>query len=76
LVLNLPWTAVRRNQTVSELSWNGGAADGKSILNLLSLGAGSGALLEIEATGPDSEEAALALSELVARRFREEKPRS
>ena len=51
--------------------WNGRAADGKSILDLLTLGAGFGALIELEVTGPDSEEAADALSELVENRFRD-----
>jgi phosphocarrier protein len=63
----------KRFQSEVRVRWNGRAADGKSILDLLSLCAGSGALLEIEATGPDSEEATRALSELVASRFREEK---
>ncbi len=49
--------------------WNDRVADGKSILDLIALGAESGALLEFEVIGPDSEEAAAALAELVESRF-------
>ncbi len=49
--------------------WNGRVANGKSILDLLSLAAESGAMVELEVIGPDSEEAAAALCELVESRF-------
>jgi len=59
----------RRFQSDVRVFWNGRVADGKSILDLLTLGAGSGALVELEVIGPDSEEAAAALCELVENRF-------
>ncbi len=52
-------------QSEVRVLWNGRVADGKSILDLLTLGAENGALLELEASGPDSEEAVAALCELV-----------
>ena len=52
-------------QSEVRILWNGRVADGKSILDLMTLGAGSGALLELEVRGPDSEEAVAALCELV-----------
>ena len=58
-----------RFQSDVRVFWNGRVADGKSILDLLTLGAGSGALVELEVIGPDSEEAAAALCELVENRF-------
>ena len=54
----------RRFESEVRVSWNGRAVDGKSILDLLTLGAQPGALLELEVTGPDSEEAAAALRKL------------
>jgi phosphocarrier protein len=66
------WVDVARQFSSDvHVSWNGRAADGKSILDLVALGAGLGALLEIEVTGPDSEEASEALSALAERRFQE-----
>jgi phosphotransferase system HPr (HPr) family protein len=59
-------------QSEVRVSWNGRVADGKSILDLMTLGAEFGTLLELEASGPDSEEAAAALCELVASRFHED----
>ena len=47
---------------------DGRAADGKSILDLISLGAGCGSLLEIEINGPDAEEATAASSLRSSRR--------
>src|SRR5688572_27701746 len=46
--------------------------DGKSIMNLLMLGAVSGSELKIEATGNDAEAALSALAELVAKKFYED----
>lgn len=45
--------------------------DGKSILDLLTLGAGNGTKLSLEAVGDDAEEALQALSQLVERGFEE-----
>jgi phosphocarrier protein len=50
---------------------NGHVANGRSILDLLSLAAGCGACLELEVTGPGAEDAAVALCELINRRFHE-----
>lgn len=50
---------------------NGNAFNGKSILDLTSLAAECGTLLEVEARGPDAEQAIAALSELVLARFHE-----
>ena len=47
-------------------------ADGKSIMELLSLGAGKGFEIEIEAEGEDAEEALTALTQLVEDKFGEE----
>lgn len=46
-------------------------ADGKSIIELLSLGAGIGCEIEITADGADAEPAVTALMELVNNRFGE-----
>ena len=48
------------------------AADGKSILGLMLLGATPGAEITIEARGEDEAEALNALAELIAGRFGEE----
>ena len=50
---------------------NGLAANGRSILDLLSLAAGCGARLELEVSGADPEEATAALCELIKARFHE-----
>ncbi len=49
--------------------WKGRVADGKSILDLMALGAESGTMLEFEVIGPDAEEAAAALHDLVENGF-------
>ena len=54
----------RRFESDVRVFWNGRTADGKSILDLLTLGAEFGAMLEVEVSGPDSDEAAAALSDL------------
>jgi phosphotransferase system HPr (HPr) family protein len=48
-------------------------ADGKSIMGLLTLGAGLGAEIEIKADGPDAKEAIARLSKVISDRFGEEK---
>jgi phosphotransferase system HPr (HPr) family protein len=45
--------------------------DGKSILDLLTLGAGNGTQLKLKATGPDAEAALAALAQLVEGGFGE-----
>lgn len=46
--------------------------DGKSILSILTLGAGQGTTLRLEAEGDDAERAVEALAELVAQGFYDE----
>jgi len=46
--------------------------DGKSILAILTLAAGEGSILSIEATGQDADQALDALVELIAQNFAEE----
>ncbi len=50
---------------------NGHAADGRSILDLLCLAAECGDQLELEVSGPDAEDAASTLCELIEARFHE-----
>jgi phosphocarrier protein HPr len=51
------------------VTYNGRAANGRSILDLLTLVAECGARLELEAIGPDAEEATAALCTLIEARF-------
>jgi len=48
------------------------SADGKSIMGLMMLAAGFGAVLEVSAEGEDAEQAMAAIEELIANRFEEE----
>ena len=50
---------------------NGNEVDGKSILDLTTLAAECGTVLDLEARGPDAEQAVEALAELVLARFHE-----
>lgn len=50
----------------------GVTVDARSIMGLLMLGAGIGSTIDVAATGPDAEDAMVALSDLVARRFDED----
>jgi phosphocarrier protein len=52
------------------VSCDGRAANGKSILDLIALGAECGAWIEIEIRGPDVSEATAALSHLIEAQFR------
>jgi phosphocarrier protein len=47
---------------------NGAEADGKSLLSLLCLAAEGGMILDLEAHGPDAEEAVIALADLISAR--------
>jgi phosphocarrier protein len=51
---------------------NGRAANGKSVLDLITLGAGCGACLEIEINGPDADDAIATLCSLVEERSNED----
>lgn len=52
---------------------DGATVDALSIMGLLMLGAGPGCTIDIEAEGPDAEQAVEELSALVECRFEEEK---
>ncbi len=54
------------------VSRDGQTVDARSIMGLMMLGAGPGALLELKAEGPDAEAALEALVELVRSRFEED----
>ena len=53
------------------LSRNGRRVNAKSIMGVMMLAAGMGTEIEIEAEGPDEQEAMTALRELIASRFGE-----
>jgi phosphotransferase system HPr (HPr) family protein len=46
--------------------------DGKSVLSILTLGAAQGTEVELEATGPDANDAVQALADLIASGFPQE----
>lgn len=52
--------------------WEGHTANARSILELLTLGAPQGSVLEVSANGPDAEAAVTALTRLIENRFYEE----
>ena len=54
------------------LSCNGRAADGRSILDLMTLAAECGTPLELEVSGPEAAEATAALCALIEGRFNED----
>lgn len=62
----------QRFQSEVRVVCDGRAANGKSILDLIALGAGCGSRLEIETCGPDAEEAAAALRALIEDGFHED----
>jgi phosphotransferase system HPr (HPr) family protein len=51
---------------------NGAEADGKSILDIMTLGVGFGMSVELEARGPDAEEAVAALCDLISARLEQD----
>lgn len=61
-----------RYQADVRINYNGGQFNGKSILDLASLAAEQGTRLELEARGPDAEQAVEALAGLVMARFHED----
>ncbi len=61
----------QRFQSEVRVLCEGRRADGKSILDLMTLAAQRGSRLEIEARGADAEEAVAALQALMESRFRE-----
>ena len=62
----------RRFQADVRVLSSGGEADGKSVLDLTMLAADCGALLELELSGIDAQEAAVALCELIGQGFHED----
>jgi len=58
-------------QAEVRVHYNGNDFNGKSILELTSIAAEFGSLLELEARGPDASEAVAALADLVLARFHE-----
>ena len=54
------------------VSWQGQTANGRSVLDLLTLGAPQGSVLELQIQGDDADEALATLTRLVAARFDEE----
>jgi len=62
-------TLARSYQSEVWVHFRGVRADGKSILEMTSLAAERGTTLDLEAIGPDAEEALNALAELVAAGF-------
>lgn len=54
------------------VSWQGQTANGRSVLDLLTLGAPQGSVLEVRIEGADAERALATLNRLVNNRFNEE----
>ncbi len=57
--------AAEQFQSKVELIKDGERVDGKSILSILTLGAGKGSSIDIEATGPDASEALTAMAAVI-----------
>jgi phosphocarrier protein HPr len=53
------------------ISKDGQTADGRSIMGVLTLAATQGSTIEVEAVGPDAEQAVKAIEKLVDKRFNE-----
>ncbi len=68
---NLIMKLANQYQSRIELIKGNERVDGKSILEILTLGAAPGTTLVIEATGPDAEAAVEALATLFASKFSE-----
>jgi len=54
------------------VSWEGRSVNGRSVLELMTLGAPHGSILEIQVSGADAEAALVALTTVVENRFYEE----
>ncbi len=59
-------------QSEVQLSHNGNRVNGKSIMGVMMLAAAKGAQLDLLVEGPDEQEAAEKLCELIANRFDED----
>ncbi len=64
--------ALKNLEVEVTVSWEGQTANGRSVLDLLTLGAPQGSVLELQIQGDDAEEALSTLTRLVANRFDEE----
>jgi phosphotransferase system HPr (HPr) family protein len=64
-------TASRFKSTIT-VKVGAATANAKSILNILTLGAGSGSVITVVAEGEDADQALMALKELNARNFGEQ----
>ena len=63
--------AAEQFQSKVELIKDGERVDGKSILSILTLGAGRGSSIDIETSGPDAFEAVVAMASLIEGGFPE-----
>lgn len=54
-----------------QLGYNGNEVNGKSIMGVMMLAAGKGAVVDLRVDGPDESEASQALIELINNRFDE-----
>ena len=63
--------AAEQFQSKVELIKDGERVDGKSILSILTLGAGRGSSSDIETSGPDASEAVVAMASLIEGGFPE-----
>ena len=54
------------------VSWEGRTVNGRSMLDLMTLGAPRGSVLEVQVSGADAEAALAALTKVVENRFYEE----
>jgi phosphocarrier protein len=54
------------------VSWEGRTVNGRSMLDLMTLGAPRGSVLEVQTSGADAEAALTALTKVVENRFYEE----
>ncbi len=63
---------VEQHDAAAEVSRDGLSASGDSIMGLLMLAASKGTSIEVETSGPDAENLAQALADLVADRFGED----
>ena len=64
--------AIKDLKVEVSVSWEGQTANGRSVLDLLTLGAPQGSVLELQIQGVDADEALSTLTRLVANRFDEE----
>ncbi len=62
---------VNRFSAQVSISKDGQTADGRSIMGVLTLAATQGSTIQVEAAGPDAEQAVKAIEKLVDRRFNE-----